>query len=90
MVDSRAQRRRVIALVLSGVFPGLGQFYNHQPVKGGVLLVVGIVLSWLLGRMVPAEPVALARRAGDLLVPGVVLLAVWLWSLVDAWRTAVR
>lgn len=90
MVDSQAQRRKVIALVLSGIFPGLGQFYNHQPVKGGVVLVVGIVLSWLLGRLAPADPVALARQAGDLLVPGVALLVVWLWSMIDAWRAAVR
>ena len=87
MVNARAQRRRVIALVLSGIFPGLGQFYNRQPVKGGGFFVVGIILSWVLGRMAPADPMVLAQRAGDLLLPAVVLLAVWLWSMIDAWRT---
>ncbi len=90
MIDSRPRRRQVIALLLSGVFPGLGQFYNRQPLKGGVFLVIGLVVSWILGRMAPADPLALAGQVGDFLIPGVVLLAIWLWSLIDAWRTPVR
>jgi len=94
MAEQSVRRRQAIALVLSGIFPGLGQFYNRQPVGGALFLVPGIVLSWLLGRAVPADPMALARpgfRAGaDLIVPLLVLLAVWIWSLVDAWRAAGR
>jgi TM2 domain-containing membrane protein YozV len=43
-------RRKVVALILSSVFLGLGQFYNRQPLKGALFLAVGVVLSWLVVR----------------------------------------
>lgn len=94
MAEQSIRRKKVMALVLSGIFPGLGQFYNRQHVSGALFLLAGIILSWLLGRATPADPMALARpgfRPGaDLIVPLLVLLAVWVWSLVDAWRAAGR
>ena len=48
-----------MALVLSGFFPGLGQFYNRQPVKGAIGLGAGLLLSWLAGRATPSDPLAL-------------------------------
>ncbi len=84
------RRQQVIALVLSGIFPGLGQFYNHQPRKGVAFLAAGIVLSWLLGRAVPMGSLALIQPQAQLLVPLCVLLIVWLWSIIDAWRVAGR
>jgi hypothetical protein len=84
----------VIALVLSGILPGLGQLYNRQYVSGALFLLAGAVLSWLLGRATPADPMALARPGAgpgaDLIVPLLVLLAVWIWSLIDAWRAPGR
>ena len=88
MRDPGARRRQTIALVLSGIFPGLGQFYNRQHVKGGLSVIVAGVLSWLIGRGMPAEPLALVHPGAALTVPTVVLLALWLWSIVDAWRAA--
>src|SRR5437667_253519 len=61
MLDQRG-RRRVIALILSGIFPGLGQFYNRHLLKGVIGLVLGLALSWLAGRAAPSDPSALARR----------------------------
>ncbi|OLC36367.1 MAG: hypothetical protein AUH81_08230 [Candidatus Rokubacteria bacterium 13_1_40CM_4_69_5] len=90
MTEPRARRRKIVALVLSGVFPGLGQFYNRQPIKGVVFLGAGIVLSWVLGRAVPTDPQALAQTGAALIVLLCVLLALWLWSIVDAWRIAGR
>ena len=84
----RTNRRRGVALFLSGVFPGLGQFYNRQPIKGAVFLGLGVVLTWLVGRTVPLDPMELVER-GVGLAPSLavfVLLAIWLWSVVDAWR----
>jgi len=84
----RTNRRRPVALILSGVFPGLGQFYNRQPIKGAVFLGLGVALSWLVARTVPLDPLELVERgigpAASLAV--LVLLAIWLWSVVDAWR----
>lgn len=82
------RRRRVIALILSGIFPGLGQLYNHQPVKGAIGLAVGLALSWLASRATPTDPRAVVGPGAALLAPLCALLAVWLWSIVDAWRTA--
>ena len=82
--------RKTVALILSGIFPGLGQFYNRQPVKGMIGLAVGLALSWLAGRAAPTDPLALNRPEAALLVPLCALLVVWLWSIIDAWRTAGR
>jgi len=80
-----SRRRQTIALILSGIFPGLGQFYNRQHVKGGLSVIVAGGLSWLI---MPAEPLALVHPGAALTVPTVILLALWLWSIVDAWRAA--
>ena len=88
MRDPGSRRRQTIALLLSGIFPGLGQFYNRQRVKGGLSVIAAGVLSWLIGRGMPADPLALVHPGAELIVPTVVLLALWLWSIVDAWRAA--
>jgi hypothetical protein len=87
MADPAPRRRQVIALMLSGIFPGIGQLYNRQPVKAAIGVVLGLVLTWAAARAAPADPVALAPGA-DVLGPLLALLAVWVWSLVDAWRAA--
>lgn len=90
MTDKRARRQKLIALILSGVFPGLGQFYNRQPRKGASLLGAGIVLTWLIGRAVPTDSLMLIQPEARLILPLCVLLLVWLWSIIDAWRVAGR
>lgn len=77
-----------MALFLSGIFPGLGQLYNRQPVKGALFLLAGIVLSWLFARAVPMDPLALLSSppGTDVIVPMSVLLAIWIWSVIDAVR----
>lgn len=88
MSEPSARRRKIVALTLSGVFPGLGQFYNRQPIKGVAFLVAGIVFSWILDRAAPTDPRALAQPGAALIVFLCTLLALWLWSIVDAWRVA--
>ena len=88
--DPAGRRRQVIALMLSGIFPGIGQLYNRQPVKGAIALILGVVLTWAAARAAPADPVTLAQPSADVLGPLLALLAVWIWSLVDAWRAAGR
>jgi len=87
---AEARRRQVIALVLSGIFPGLGQLYNRQWGKGSAALVAGVILSWRLARAVPADLAAPPPLGADLLVALALLLAVWVWSVIDAWRVAGR
>ena len=88
MCDPGSRRQQTIALILSGIFPGLGQFYNRQHVKGVLSVIVAGVLSWLIGRAIPAEPLAFVHPGAVLSIPTVVLLALWFWSIIDAWRAA--
>jgi hypothetical protein len=82
----------MVAFFLAGVFPGLGQLYNHQPLKGGAFLVAGVALSWLIGRVVPHDLVALAsaKVGTDVILLLCLLFAIWLWSAIDAWRVGSR
>jgi hypothetical protein len=100
MADGGSARRKAVAFILSGIFPGLGQFYNGHHAKGAGFLVAGIALSWLMVRAMPTDVSALLAVSGDgspqlavmkaLVAPTLVLLAIWLWSLIDAWRAAGR
>ena len=92
MTSPTGRRRAIIACFLSGVFPGLGQLYNHQALKGGAFLVAGIALSWLIGRVVPTDLMALASAAvgTDAILLLCLLLGIWLWSAIDAWRVGMR
>ncbi len=90
MAEDSGRRRAMIALILSGVFPGLGQFYNRQPLQGAAFLIAGVVLSWLAGRAVPPDLAALAAPGPAMIVPLILLLTVWLWSVVTAWSGARR
>jgi hypothetical protein len=92
MTNPTGRRRAMVALFLSGVFPGLGQLYNHQPLKGGAFLVAGAALSWLIGRVVPndLEALASAKVGADTILLLCLLLAIWLWSAIDACRVGSR
>lgn len=70
--------------------PGLGQLYNRHWGKGVLFLAAGIVLGWLVARVAPTDPRAVTTVGRALLVPLVLLVAVFLWSVVDAWRGAGR
>ena len=88
-----------MAFILSGIFPGIGQLYNRELLKGVLFLAAGGALSWLVEHAVPTDlltPVLnwLIERAVPtdlltprLLVPLVLLLAIWIWSVIDAWRS---
>jgi hypothetical protein len=86
------RRRAAVALILSGVFPGLGQLYNRELVKGAAFLIAGAVLSWLPARTIPSDVVALLSMPlpASTILMLCALVAVWLWSVVDAWRVGAR
>ena len=84
-----AMSRKAAALILGGVFPGLGQFYNREWAKGTFFLIAGIALTWLSTRALPRSlDLASAPLPRGALAALGLLLAVWLWSLVDACRRA--
>lgn len=88
----RGNRRQWIALILSGIFPGFGQFYLRAWGKGTAFLIAGAAATWGLERLVPLQDL----MAGFLPQPGatlgalLALLGVYLWSMADAWVTAGR
>jgi hypothetical protein len=95
-VNGSGSRNKIVALFLSGIFPGLGQMYNRQPVKGAAFVVGSGVLTWLAGRGVSPDLLQEALLRGQnplgvsVLLPVGLLLIVWIWSLIDAWRVADR
>jgi hypothetical protein len=99
-LNGSSHRRKIVALVLSGIFPGLGQFYNRAPLKGVAFVVASGVLFWLADRAMPTdlqvEKLLLAPDQAQnlfgvaLILPLCLILIVWLWSLIDAWRGADR
>ena len=90
MTEHDVRRRKTVALVLSGIFPGLGQFYNRQPLKAMFFVAAGIVLSWFLWRVTPTDVRALVEPGATPIILLGALLAIWLWSVIDAWRVAGR
>jgi hypothetical protein len=88
MSEPGARRRQVVGFILSGVFPGLGQLYNREPLKGVLFIIPGALLSWLVFRAMPADLLALAQPSASVMLLLTALLALWLWAIIDAWRVA--
>ena len=85
-----ATGRQWVAVILSGVFPGLGQLYLRAWGKGVVFLIAGAVATWVLGDLISIDDLLTGALPHPLVVLGalVVLLAVFIWSVVDAWVSA--
>ncbi|WP_295620699.1 zinc-ribbon domain-containing protein [uncultured Methanobrevibacter sp.] len=62
----------IVAVILSFLFPGLGQFYNDQSTKGLYFLILAIV-SWILMLI---------------LIGVLTYILIWLWSIFDAYQSA--
>jgi TM2 domain-containing membrane protein YozV len=63
-----------VAILLSFLIPGVGQFYCGESKKGGIMLAV-YLLSWMTAFFV-------IGWAG--------LVVVWIWSMIDAYNIASR
>ncbi len=89
-----ASKNPWIAGILSGVLPGLGQFYNRQWLKGvgfllGTLVVDG-VLGVTAGMIKFFQSGAPPENTGQFLFGSLIVLALVIWSITDAARTAQR
>ena len=85
-------RSPVIAGLLSGVMPGLGQFYCRQWVKGagylGAFSVADYAAGVSQGLFHFLMNRALPENATKLLVGAMFMMVVAAWSVFDAVRTA--
>jgi len=87
--------RPALAALLSALLPGLGQFYNRQCAKGAGFLVGALILHAalditasfvkLLQSLASGVPPEGAAQVSLRMLP---LLALSLWSVVDAARSA--
>lgn len=92
MADAARKRKsNQIAFILSGIQPGLGQFYNEDWVKGICFFVSFFFLSGLL---LPESYLDILRMkvpmTGNLLLRLLVLAIFWGVSIYDADRSAKR
>ncbi len=91
---SAPARRRspLLAAVLSGLFPGLGQLYNRERLKALLFLIGGVVTAAgpfsPMGVNIDLDNPAAGMR--NVLLASLPFLAVALWSIIDAYRTAQR
>ena len=89
-----ASKNPWIAGILSGVLPGLGQFYNRQWLKGVGFLLGTLILDGVLG--VTAGMIkffqsgAPPENTGQFLFGSLIVLVIVIWSITDAARTAKR
>jgi hypothetical protein len=94
-METGRSKNPTLAGVLSGMMPGLGQFYCRQWGKGVAFLVGAIAvdasfsvssgtLELLQSSGAPVPPDAL----GKLLLGSILFLAVAVWSITDAVRAA--
>jgi hypothetical protein len=85
-----AGRRQWVALILSGVFPGLGQFYLRAWGKGAAFLIGGCATFWALGKLISLQDLLTGLLPHPLaaLAALLALLVVFIWSIADAWISA--
>jgi hypothetical protein len=104
-VSELAETRKknpVIAGILSGLFPGIGQLYNEDYGKAVILIAVTIAtISALVYSLIIAMPMLLPARSQSLqpLQPGpitalvstgLILIALWFYGVIDAVTCAQR
>jgi heme A synthase len=90
-------RSPAIAGILSGLLPGLGQLYNRQWGKAAAFLLGALILDAVLGvstgfiKLLESARSRLSpEEASTLLVNSIPFLALAVWSVLDAVRTAKR
>jgi hypothetical protein len=84
--------RAIAAAFLSGIFPGLGQLYNRDLLRGALFFGGGVLLGFgPIGPLtVPIDPENPMPGLQRVLLETLPFLALALWSVVDAYRRADR
>lgn len=87
---SSARRSPTVAVILSGLFPGLGQLYNRERAKALIFLTAGVLAG--VGPLGPmninidlTDPAPGLRKV---LLASLPFLGIALWAVVDAYRGA--
>jgi uncharacterized protein DUF5683 len=67
-MKTSAVRQKAAALILSGIFPGLGQLYNRELLKAALFITPSVGLSWFMTRAVAVDPLAFIEHGASLSV----------------------
>jgi len=94
-MEGRSAKSPIAAGILSGLMPGLGQFYCRQWKKGAAFLVGALIADGTLGvssdflKLLQAGGMGLTPdEATSILLRSLPFLALAIWSVVDAVKTA--
>jgi TM2 domain-containing membrane protein YozV len=89
----RQRKKPMFALILSAIFPGVGQIYNNQVSKGISIIALNVIINFLL-----VKPIEKIMTLGGSIPDNSTLfivaaytaagLVLWIYSLIDAKRTA--
>jgi hypothetical protein len=83
-------KKQAIAAFLSALFPGAGQIYNRNWLKGGFFLAGSLTLGAELRRNLPMSAFVAGKplaHSGFYILLVVGLLGLSAWSVTDAYRT---
>ena len=96
MQEQKKRRKNpTLALILSAIFPGLGQIYNNQLAKGIILMALNTIVNFLmfepLQRIFEAEG-KIPDNPTLIIVTGYTIagLILWLYAIIDAKKAADR
>jgi len=81
--SAHATRKPAWAWMWSFFFPGAGQIYNGQILKGTVMMVSGIILTQFRGDIIHLMREAFDGEIGSIVIFILVIL-LWIWSQIDA------
>lgn len=98
MPDNNRRKNPFIAGALSFLFPGAGQLYNEDFMKGIILIaamiaaVVSIVYTGIAlgGGIMNGEVFPPAMLVVRIVIAGLIYLGIWLYGIIDGFTTAQR
>jgi signal peptidase I len=89
MESTNAPRNPLFALLMSLILPGFGQLYNGEFNKA-IWLFLGFAFFCVPGVALVALYLSNAWMMPTLVVSLVLTLGIWLYGMIDGWRTASR
>ncbi|HLE25808.1 MAG TPA: DUF5683 domain-containing protein [Thermodesulfobacteriota bacterium] len=93
--ETKRRKNPTLALLLSAIFPGLGQIYNNQVLKGIALIALNTVVNFLLINPLEGLISSLDSKPDNstlfiVAAYTIIGLILWVYAIIDAKKTAER
>src|SRR5574341_1123024 len=93
--ETKRRKNPKLALILSALFPGLGQIYNNQVLKGIALIALNTVVNFLLIKPLEGLISSIGSKPDNstlfiVTAYTVIGLILWVYAIIDAKKTAER